>query len=342
MMADRETMRAVWYERQGPAKAVLQCGEMPRPQPGPGEVRVRVVASGINPSDVKRRTGFGGMAMEFPRVVPHQDGAGVIDAVGEGVPAARIGERVWLYETQHGRAIGTAAEYTVLPAHQALPLPPAVSFAQGAALAIPYMTAHRALFADGAIAGQTVLVPGGAGAVGNAAIQLARWGGAASVIATVSRPAQETVARSAGADHVIDRKREDVAERVMAATGGAGVDRVVEVAPEENFATALKVLKVNGVISIYAMHRSDAVLPVPLLPLLRNAVTLRWVYLYRLPQALKDEAVRDIGAALAAGALHPHIGAAFALDRVAEAHDLLDSGALIGKAIVEIGTGGHA
>lgn len=329
-----DDMRAAWYERQGPAHEVLQVGRMARPQPGPGEVRVRIHASGINPSDVKRRTGFGGMPMEFPRVVPHQDGAGVIEAIGAGVPAARLGERVWLYETQHGRAIGTAAEYAVVPARQALTLPDSASFESGAALGIPYMTAHRALFADGPLTGQDVFVPGGAGAVGNAAIQLAKWGGATCVIATVSRVEQAEVARAAGADHVIDRKREDVAARVMALTGNRGVDRIVEISPEENFATALKVLKVNGVISIYAMDRADSVLSAPLLTLLRNAVTLRWVYLYRLPQALKDQTVHDIGRALSDGALKPHIGARCGLDQVAEAHDRLDGGSLIGKAVV--------
>ncbi len=331
------TMRAVWYDRQGAAREVLTAGTLPRPVPAAGEVRVRIHASGINPSDIKHRTGFGGIQMAFPRVVPHQDGAGVIEAVGAGVPAGRIGERVWLFETQYGRAIGTAAEYAVVPAGQAQPLPDTVSFAAGAGLGVPYMTAHRCLFADGAITGQTVFVPGGAGAVGNAAIQLAKWGGAGLVIATVSRDAQAVAARAAGADHVIDRKKEDVAARVMAITGNKGVDLIVEVSPEQNFATALKILKTNGVISIYAQDRSDSTLQAPLLPLLRNAVTLRWVYLYRLPQPLKDQAARDIGAALAAGALEPHIGATFTLDQVAEAHDTLDGGTLIGKAVVSIG-----
>lgn len=335
-MADANDMRAAWYERQGPARDVIQIGRMARPAPAPGEVRVRIHASGLNPTDVKRRTGFGGMSMDYPRIVPHQDGAGVIDAVGAGVSSGRIGERVWLYETQHGRAIGTAAEFAVVPERQALLLPAGVSFAAGAALGVPYMTAHRCLFADGPIAGTTVFVPGGAGAVGNAAIQLAKWGGAAMVIATVSRPEQEAVARAAGADHVIDRKREDVAERVLALTSGKGVDRIVEISPEQNFAVAQKVLRVNGVVSIYAMDRADSTLSAPLLAMLRNAVTLRWIYIYRLPQALKDAAVRDIGAALADGALKPHIGAVYRLDQVAEAHDRLDSGTLIGKAVIAL------
>ncbi len=335
-MSGSGDMRAAWYERQGPAREVLQVGRMARPVPAAGEVRVRIHASGLNPTDVKRRTGFGGMPMDYPRIVPHQDGAGVIDAVGAGVAAGRIGERVWLYETQHGRAIGTAAEFAVVPQHQALPLPANVSFPAGAALGVPYMTAHRCLFADGPIAGTTVLVPGGAGAVGNAAIQLAKWGGAATVIATVSRAEQEQVARAAGADHVIDRKREDVAARVLALTSNKGVDRIVEVSPEQNFAVALKALTVNGVVSIYAMDRADGVLSAPLLAMLRNAVTLRWIYIYRLPQPLKDAAARDIGTALAAGALKPHIGAVYRLEQVAEAHDRLDSGMLIGKAVIAL------
>ena len=334
-MTNANDMRAAWYERQGPAREVIRIGRMARPAPGPGEVRVRIHASGLNPTDVKRRTGFGGMPMDFPRIVPHQDGAGVIETVGAGVPPNRVGERVWLYETQHGRAIGTAAEYAVVPQHQALPLPATISFAAGAALGVPYMTAHRCLFADGTIAGATVLVPGGAGAVGNAAIQLAKWGGA-MVIATVSRPEQEKVARAAGADHVIDRKREDVAARVKEMTGNRGVDRIVEVSPEQNFAVAQKVLNVNGVISIYAMDRPDSALSAPLLAMLRNAVTLRWVYLYRLPQPLKDASVRDIGTALAVGALKPHIGATYTLEQVAEAHDRLDSGTLVGKAVIAV------
>jgi NADPH:quinone reductase len=187
-------MRAVWYERHGPAD-VLHVGEMPDPTPGPGAVRVRIVTSGINPSDWKRRQGLT-RRLEFPRVMPHQDGAGVIDRVGPGVPDARLSERVWLYESQIGRPFGTAAEYTVQPAAHAGPLPPSTSFAEGASLGVPAMTAHRCVFTDGPVAGKTVLVTGGAGAVGHYAIQLAKLPGA-QVIATVSsegpdRPACES------------------------------------------------------------------------------------------------------------------------------------------------------
>jgi acetyl-CoA acetyltransferase len=167
-------MRVVWYERKGPAREVLQHGELPTPEPGAGEVRVRVHASGINPSDTKNRSGWGGnTAMPFPRVIPHQDGAGVIDAVGAGVPAARVGERVWVYEAQLGRPFGTAAEWVVVPAEKAVRLPAGTDFAAGACLGVPAMTAHYAVFADGPVQGQTILVTGGAGAVGNYAVQWA-------------------------------------------------------------------------------------------------------------------------------------------------------------------------
>ncbi len=189
-------MRAAWYEKNGTAAEVLRVGEMPIPEPGPGEVRVRIVASGLNQTDVKSRGGS--RPMGFPRVVPHQDGAGVIEKVGRGVPASRVGERVWLYIVQWQRAWGTAAEYTVVPARLAVTLPANTTFAEGACLGIPAVTAHRCLFADGPINGQTVLVTGGAGAVGNYAVQLAKWAGA-TVIATVSSPEKAAVALGAGA-----------------------------------------------------------------------------------------------------------------------------------------------
>lgn len=178
-------MRAAWYEKNGPAAEVLQVGDMPVPEPGPGEVRVRIVASGLNPTDVKARAGS--RPMGFPRIVPHQDGAGVIDKVGRGVPASRVGEHIWLYIVQWQRPWGTAAQFTIVPATRAVPLPATATFAEGACLGIPAVTAHRCLFGDGAIDGQTVLVTGGAGAVGHYAVQLAKWAGA-TVIATVSSP----------------------------------------------------------------------------------------------------------------------------------------------------------
>ena len=221
-------MKAVWYERTGPARDVLAHGEMPTPVAGPGEVRVRLEASGINPADVGRRGGSY-RAMEYPRVIPNSDGAGIIDQVGDGVTRLSVGQRVWLFNGQrNGRAFGTAAEYIALAEHLVTPLPDNLSFAEGATLGIPAMTAWTCLYCDGPIVGQTVLVTGGAGAVGHYAVQLAKWGGA-QVIATVSSPAKAEQARLAGADLVVNYKTEDVVAKAMAFTGQRGVDRVVDV-----------------------------------------------------------------------------------------------------------------
>ena len=227
-------MRAVWYEENGDA-SVLQVGEMPDPQPGPGEVRVRVVTSGVNPSDWKRRQGTTAR-IDHPRVIPNQDGGGIIDMVGDGVPASRIGERVWLYQSQFGRAFGTAAEYTVQPSSRAIRMPDNVDFALAAGLGVPALTAHRCVFADGPLDGKTVLVPGGAGAVGNMALQMARLGGAERIISTVSGDAKAEIARQAGAQHTVNYRTEDTAARILEITNGEGVDLIVEVDYSGNFA----------------------------------------------------------------------------------------------------------
>ena len=241
-------MKAVWFEKKGPAREVLVLGEIADPVPDAGQVRVRVHVSGMNPSDTKTRGGFGGnMRMEFPRIVPGQDGAGVIDQVGAGVPERRIGERVWIYEAYRGRPFGTAAEYTVVPSEHAVKLPDAIDFDTGAGLGVPALTAHRCLFADGGIQGKTVLVHGGGGGVGNPAIQLARWAGA-RVITTVSRAEQAEQARQAGAHAIVNRKQENVVEAVHAATNGQGVDRIVDVDFAQNLELNLGMLKTGGVI----------------------------------------------------------------------------------------------
>ena len=213
-------MRAVWYEENGDA-SVLQVGEMPDPEPGPGEVRIRVVTSGVNPSDWKRRQGTTAR-INFPRIIPNQDGGGIIDMVGEGVPASRVGERVWLYQSQFGRAFGTAAEYTVQPSIRAIRLPDNADFALAAGLGVPALTAHRCVFADGPLAGKTVLVPGGAGAVGNMVLQMAKLGGAECIISTVSGDAKAEIARQAGAQHTVNYRTEDTAARILEITDGEG------------------------------------------------------------------------------------------------------------------------
>jgi NADPH:quinone reductase-like Zn-dependent oxidoreductase len=333
-------MRAAFYSRRGPAHEVLDVGDLPTPQPGPGEVRVRVHASAVNPSDTKARSGWGGNApLPFPRVVPHQDGAGIVDAVGAGVDAARVGERVWVYEAQWQRPSGTAAEYTTVPAHKAVALPDDVGFDVGACLGIPAMTAHRALFADGPVTGRAVLVQGGAGAVGTAAILLARWAGA-RVITTVSRPAQAAVAEAAGAHVVVNRRTEDVAARVREATrdvnGGAGVDRVVEVDLAANLDADLACLAPNGVVSFYASPAPDAAAQFVVRRAMSQNAVLRGFLVYTMGDEAHRAAVRDVTACLAAGAYRPAIAERLPLDRIADGHELQDSGRAVGKIVFDV------
>jgi len=342
-------MKAVWYEQNGPAREVLAEGTMPDPRPGPGEVRVRVEASAVNPSDIKGRSGWAGTRpMAYARVIPHQDAAGVIDMVGDGaeeaaadVGAWREGQRVWVREAQFGRPFGTAAEFVVVPAACAAPLPERVTFIAGACLGIPATTAHRCLFADGPIAGQTVLVTGGAGGVGFAAVQLAAWAGA-RVIATVSRREQAELALSGGADAVIDRTTEDVAEQVRALTNakdGRGIDRIIDVDFAANWELATTVLKRSGVVATYGAGQDPRVrIDLPYYPFMLNGITIRTVLTYIMPLAAKQEAVLEIGAALVQGALRPHPIRRFPLTAagVASAHELVESGRLMGKAVIEI------
>lgn len=328
-------MKAVYYERQGAARDVLVLGEVPVPEPGPGEVRVRVYVSGLNPTDVKARTGFSS-SMAFPRIVPHQDGAGIIDAVGEQVSAERIGERVWIYEAQHGSADGTAAEYVVVPSLQAVTLPENTSFDIGAALGIPALTAHHCLFADGELRGRRVLVHGGAGVVGTAAILLAKWAGA-WVATTVAGEMQAEVARANGADLIIDRFEENVADVVLLATDGAGVERIVDVNVKSNLDTDLRCLAQDGVISAYAVDGAEDALSLPMLRAMMQGVVLRFVYIYHVPDEAKKAAITDINQCLAAGAYKPRIGLNLALDRIAEAHEALESGRVLGKVLISNG-----
>ena len=325
-------MKAAWYERKGPARDVLVVGEMDKPAPAAGEVLVRVHASAVNPSDTKGRGGArGNVAMPYPRIIPHQDGAGVIEAVGEGVAAARVGERVWLYEAQLKRPFGTAAEYVALPAHQAVRLPASVGFAEGACLGVPAMTAHRCVFADGPVDGRTVLVTGGAGGVGSYAVQFARHGGA-RVIATVSTEQQAEVARDAGAELAIARRQPDLAAAIHAA--GGGVDRIVDVAFGANLATSVAVLNPEGVIATYS---SDAE-PEPVLPfwpLVALDATVRFVSVYGMTRRAHEEAADAIGRALTEGWLKHHIGRRLPLDRIVKGHELVEAGGGSGKVVLE-------
>jgi NADPH2:quinone reductase len=327
-------MRAAWYEATGPAFEVIRVGEVPQPEPGAGEVLVRVHASGVNPSDTKRRAGWRKEPLEYPRIIPHSDGAGVIEAVGAGVEDGRIGERVWLWNAQRGRASGTCAEYVAVPGALAVPLPETTSFAQGACLGVPASTAHFAVLADGPLTGQTVLVQGGAGAVGNYAVQWAKRSGA-HVIATVSSAAKADLARASGADATVDRRAEDVAQRVLELTDGHGVDRIVEVDFGANLDADVALIKPNGVIASYSSTaRPEPVFPY--YPLAYKGVTLRLVQAYILPEAARALALADIDEALRDGGLEHRIAATFVLEQTAAAHELLESGEATGNVVVEI------
>jgi NADPH2:quinone reductase len=325
-------MRAGWYERPGPAHDVIVVGEMPTPEPGPGEVRVRLHASGISPSDYKRRANAKA-GMEFPRIIPHSDGAGVVDAVGEGVGGYARGDRVWTMDAQFKRPFGTAAEFIVLPATKIAPLPDSASFEVGACLGIPAMTAYRAVFLDGPVSGQTVLVSGGAGRVAHCAIQLAKIGGA-RVFATTSSPEKAAIAHAAGAEAVIDR-RDDVAARILDLTGGIGVDRVVEVEFGGNLATNQRILKDGGAIASYASSQ----VPQPRLtvtPRRASNMTIHFVYCYTMPADAKHSAAREINRMLAQHGFAPRVARTFALNALADAHAYSESSSGDGQVVVTI------
>ena len=325
-------MRAAFYEQNGSAKQVLKLGEVETPRPGPGEVRVKLATSGVNPSDVKARAGST-RKIAYPRVVPHSDGAGEIDMAGDGVSPARIGERVWLWNAQWMRAFGTCAEFVTLPSPQAVRLPANTSFEAGACFGIPAMTAYHAVAVSRAAPGVTVLIAGGAGAVGHYAVQFAKAAGA-TVITTVSSPEKANAARHAGADHVIDYRREAVGERVMAVTGKNGVDAVIELDVAANAKLIPQVLRPRGLVVVYGTGAAEAELP--LMFLLRNAVTLQFIYVYELDAAERAAALAAIERTAAAGTLITNIGARFPLDEIVPAHEAVEQGKVLGNVVVQI------
>jgi NADPH2:quinone reductase len=337
--------RAVVYTRTG-GPEVLRVVEQPVPEPGPGEVRVRIHRSGVNPTDWKARRGTGeSRKLDVPQV-PGHDGAGIVDAVGEGVEAAWHGIRVWIWEAAYHRPYGTAAEYTVVPARQAVLLPDTASFDLGASLGIPFLTAHRCLtvteegpqrLGPGALQGRTVLVAGGAGAVGNAAIQLARWSDA-TVLTTVSSPRKALLASAAGADHVINYREQDVVREVRK-IAPHGIDTVVEVAPAANAGLDAQVIGRWGSVAMYASDGGDEV-ALPVRPLMAPNVRFQFVLVYTLPGDAKERAVEDVSGAVDVGAirvgeeagvpLHHH-----RLEQAADAHRAVQDGA-VGKVLLDV------
>ena len=326
-------MRAAYYEKNGPAREVLRVADVETPQPGRGEVRVKLITSGVNPSDVKGRAGTT-RKIAFPRVIPHSDGAGEIERVGEGVPASRVGERVWVWNGQWRRPFGTAATEIVLPAEQAVPLPANIGAEAGACLGIPAFTAYQAVELADAKEGTTILVAAGAGAVGHYAIQLAKKR-KATVITTVSSPAKAEIAREAGADHTIDYKRENVGERVMAVTGNRGVDAVIEMDLAANARLLPGVLAHNGVVAVYGSGAPEATIPFQFL--LQNSIALKFLLVYQMPPEQRARAVADLTRMLERGELIHNVAQTFDLADIVAAHEAVESGKAMGNVVVRIG-----
>ncbi|HUQ25299.1 MAG TPA: NADPH:quinone reductase [Burkholderiales bacterium] len=326
-------MKAAWYERNGKAREVLTIGEMPDPKPGPGEVRVRMATSGLNPSDVKKRQGSGGQVIGFPRVIPNSDGAGVVDALGPQTDKNLLGKRVWVWNAQHDRALGTCAEYCCLPAAQVAPLPDGADFAAGACMGIPAMTAHQALFSEGGLKNKSVLVTGGAGAVGHYAIQMAKWSGA-RVATTVSSEEKAKLAKEAGADLVINYKQDDVAKRVLDFAKG-GVDRVVEVDFGTNLETNLKILKINGTIASYASMGNPEP-KIPFYAMMRRGIAVDLVLVYIMKPEERARALSDLGILLGENRLKHQIAQHFKLDDLAAAHELQETNRVVGNVVIDI------
>jgi NADPH2:quinone reductase len=324
-------MRAAWYEKNGSATEVLTVGETETPKPGPGEVRVRLKTSGVNPSDVKTRAGTV-RKIAFPRVIPQSDGAGDIDAVGEGVPASRVGERVWIWNGQWRRPFGTAAEYIVLPAAQAVKLPAAVSYEAGACLGIPALTAWHAVDIAGTKAGTTLLIAGGAGAVAHYAIQFAKARGAV-VITTVSSDAKAKIAKDAGADVTINYKTENVGERVMALTKG-GADAVIELDLTANAAMLPTVLRPRGTLVVYG---TGPQVQFPGSFCLANNITVKFLLVYELTDDERARAVTDITRMLEANSLKHNVAETYPLADIVKAHQAVESGKVAGNVVMQVG-----
>jgi len=327
-------MQAAYYERTGPAAEVLQLGEMPDPAPGPGEVRVKLRWSGVNPSDVKSRMGLRSKQLAFPRVVPHSDGMGTIESVGEGIDRHRIGERVWIWNGAWQRAFGTAAQFIVVPVEQAVPLASEVPDEAGACFGIPALTAMHAVLTNGGVQGKSVLVAGGAGAVGHYAVQFAKQLGTAKVITTVGSETKAKLARDAGADVVIDYKREDVAARVLEATGGVGVDRIIEVDVAANAGIDAACVRRDGQWIVYGSGAGKFELE--FFPMIAKNVDVKFFIVYNLDPEQRARAINTLNRLLAKGVVKHNIAQRLPLAEIARAHDMVGDGSAGGNVVLKI------
>ncbi len=331
-MNEKTKMYAVWFEKFGSANETLIFGELPKPQVAAGEVLIRMKTTGVNPSDVKKRAGSAPNLLDDGPVIPHSDGAGVIEAVGAGVTEQRIGERVWVYQAQFGRSFGSAAEYLAIDASRAAVLPENASFEVGACLGIPVMTAHRCVFADGSVEGKTLLVTGGAGRVGYYAIQWAKQAGA-RVITTASNDADKTICENVGADLVVNHREKNWSEALLTLNDSEKVDRVIEVEFGANLAEVLKVIRVGGEIVTYSSTQVSQ----PQLPfgqMLYLDLIIRLVIVYAMPETAKQAAIVDINDKLAKGELQHRLAHVLDFDDMVKAHELIEQGGFGGCVVV--------
>lgn len=325
-------MKTAWFERFGAARDVLIVGEQKKPEPASGEVLVRLATSGVNPSDVKKRAGSFANLLDDGFVIPHSDGAGIIEAIGDRVRDRQVGDRVWVYQAQFGRRFGTAAEYVAIDASRAPLLPANTDYDIGACLGIPAMTAHRCVHSDGNVDGQSVLVTGGAGRVGYYAIQWAALAGA-KVVATSSNESDNRACLDAGATATVNHRAENWSADALAANGGQKFDRVIDVEFGANLGQVLELIRASGKIVTY----SSTIDPEPKLPFLRFMyldLTIQAVIVYAMPEDAKQHAIRDIEQFLHEGRLRHRIAATFPLDDIVRAQELIEAGQCRGCVIL--------
>jgi len=325
-------MKAAWFEKFGSAEQVIQVGEQPKPVAALGQVLVKLATSGVNPSDVKKRAGASPSLLDDGLVIPHSDGAGVIESVGPGVPEDRVGQRVWVYQAQYGRRLGTAAEYVVLDSNRAIHLPDNTEFSVGACLGIPVMTAHRCVYSDGDISGQVVLVTGGAGRVGYYAIQWALIAGA-EVIATASNDADRDTCLALGASAVVNHREPDWGKQVLIASQGKKVDRVIDVEFGANLPQILNCIATSGVVATYSSTQVKQP-SLPFIDMMFMDLTMRMILVYAMPESAKVHAIEAITEALQTGKLQHRIAHKVTLDQITEGHKLVEQGGFGGCVIV--------